>query len=112
MVSAASLRTVETTMGLDCWGKLAVRSRGFVMRLLSRTGRIGSEAPAAGSSSLFAAALTRFVCADMIESKDSEFRQDVSVVLQLRFFVKLPRTSWWTLVVRNPKSLSGVNTKA
>lgn len=64
-------------MGLFTEGNASVESNGVVIRLLSRTGRMGCACPVDASS--VEAALVRSACAFKICSRESEFQQDGSL---------------------------------
>lgn len=68
------MRTVVTRMGLLTDGKGAVESRGLVRKVPSKTGRMGSTAPAAASSP--AALLSRSFSAFRIVSRESALRHE------------------------------------
>ena len=87
MASPASLETVVISRGLFTDGKGAVESKGDVMKDPSKTGRMGTLVPAAGSR--VDAIPKRFCCALRMVSRDKAFWQPVSVELQLSCPVKL-----------------------
>jgi hypothetical protein len=73
MADPASLATEVISRGLLTDGKGAVESKGVVMKDLSKTGRMGSIAPAAGSR--VKAISKRFSCALRMVSRDKAFWQ-------------------------------------
>ena len=87
MASPASLATVVISKGLLTDGKGAVESKGDVTKDPSKTGRMGTIAPAAGSR--VDAIPKRISCALRMVSRDKAFWQPVSVELQLICPVKL-----------------------
>lgn len=77
MAGPASLATEVISRGLLTDGKGAVESKGVVMKDRSKTGRMGSTVPAAGSR--MNAIPKRFSCAPRMVSRDKAFWQWVSV---------------------------------
>ena len=77
MAGPASLATEVISRGLLTGGKGAVESKGVVMKDPSKTGRMGSTMPAAGSR--VDAIPKRFPCALRMVSSDKAFWQRVSV---------------------------------
>lgn len=77
MANPASLATEVISRGLLTDGKGAVESKGVVMKEPSKTGRMGSTVPAAGSR--VDAMLIRFSCSPSIVSRDKAFWHWVSV---------------------------------
>lgn len=87
MAGPASLATEVISRGLLTDGKGAVESKGVVMKDPSKTGRMGSTVPAAGSR--VDAIPRRFSCAFRMVSRNKAFWQLVSVERQLICLVKL-----------------------
>lgn len=87
MAGPASLATDVRSIGLLTAGKGAVESKGVVIKDPSKTGRMGSLAPAAASK--VGAALNRFPCAFKMVSRGKALWQWVSVEPQLICPVKL-----------------------
>lgn len=87
MARPASLATEVISRGLLTDGKGAVESKGAVMKDPSKTERMGTTVPAAGSR--VDAVSKRFSCALRMVSRDKAFWQSVSVELQPICPVKL-----------------------
>ena len=100
IVGPASFLTVDTIMVLDCFGKVAVKSRGEVMNVPSVTGLIGIKAPA--DASKFAASWNSANEISVRLSVEIESRQPESEASQPSLSIRLLLSVSNVLVERNP----------